>query len=494
MKSKNENRIKELDRLIREGQGVKVRQEILKLNLARVPREEKLEYASLARRADLADLAVRILNPIVHPPKDVPSTATQEEKAEYGAALIKIGVVPEALKLLGSLDADKTPSASLFQALGLIAQWDYAGSIPYLEKLISNPRVDSYQKVICKGNLGAALVHERRFKEAESLLLDLEKESNGKMPIIHGNVLKYLAELKVETEEFEDAKKLLVRAEKIVQQFGARDGFYIRKWQTVIDVLSSKGSAKALKSLEAIQKEALEKQYYETVRDCDFIKAKCTHDFKTLCHLYFGTPFLGYKKRILRDWKETVVLPDQYIWVLNGTSSKFPLKLLEGEGLKVGQLLHRLVFTLSSDFYRPFRITPLFSLLFPEEHFNPVTSPVKVHTVIKRLRKWFLKEGVPLQILEQDQHYSFSAKSNCALQIPRADKVKTDAKEFAFDVLQKHFPDSFSITEAVKVLKTSEDTVFRVLRKGMDQGVLERFGKARATRYRFQPNPNRKAA
>src|SRR4051812_11485291 len=89
-----------VDALISAGNAKKALLELSSLRRARVPREYALRVASLARRAALPGLAVRVLNPIVRPSRRSPVTATSEETAEYAACLIRIGVGEEASTLL----------------------------------------------------------------------------------------------------------------------------------------------------------------------------------------------------------------------------------------------------------------------------------------------------------------------------------------------------------------------------------------------------------
>ncbi len=53
---------------------------------------------------------------------------------------------------------------------------------------------------------------------------------------------------------------------------------------------------------------------------------------------------------------------------------------------------------LSRDFYKPQKITSLFSELFQNEYFDVNTSSDRVHQIIRRSRRWLSAEKLPFQI------------------------------------------------------------------------------------------------
>lgn len=84
--------IKNIDEHIKRGDFAGARVALEKFRRRRVPREFVVDVAALARRAFCPDLALRLLNPFVRPSRKSAATATEREKAEYSASLIRVGV------------------------------------------------------------------------------------------------------------------------------------------------------------------------------------------------------------------------------------------------------------------------------------------------------------------------------------------------------------------------------------------------------------------
>src|SRR5438552_1739330 len=105
------------------GQGTAARTDISKINYVRLPRNLRVKVASLAYRADLPELCVHILHPVLFPARGTPSSATEPEKAEYAMGLIYMGAVQEGMQILTGLNPEPNPKIYFNLALGYIAQW-----------------------------------------------------------------------------------------------------------------------------------------------------------------------------------------------------------------------------------------------------------------------------------------------------------------------------------------------------------------------------------
>src|SRR5262249_5493625 len=146
-----------------------------------------------------------------------PVRATEKERVEYAAALVRVGATMEAIELLRTCDAKQTPEVSLYLAYAHVTQWDYAASIPLLAKYLPHAP-DLYQAIVVKLNLAAALVHERHHDPAQHLLSELEAETRSeRLESLYGNTLERLAELAIDRRRTAEAERYLDRAEKAVQ-------------------------------------------------------------------------------------------------------------------------------------------------------------------------------------------------------------------------------------------------------------------------------------
>lgn len=485
--------LQRIDQLIREGNVKTAAQLLKKLRRDKIRRTDLVNAASLARRANLAPLAIRLLNPIVRPSRKAPAQATEKEKAEYAVALIKIGAVEEALGILKTLNGSQNPEVHLYTAFGFVAEWDYENSIPSLQDYLKASGLTDYQKLIARVNLAAALVHERRSEEASHLLDELliETESSGRH-LLHGNLLELSAQNSILSDQWERAREYLRRSEAILKNTGTVYAFFVRKWKAILEVKKTGGHREALSKLQDIREEAAQLSHWETMRDCDLFEAIARDDRDLFLRLYFGTPFEAYRKKIVVEMSEPEKMPTEYCYLLGqGERGRFVFDLETGENtrnrmrLKVGQVLHRLLATLCSDFYRPFSLTRLHSSVYAGEYFNPVTSPHRIHHALKCLRAWFKRSHLPFVIEEKAAHYRLVSREACTIRIPLSGLAR-DKGTFDLSRLRNAFPgETFSAHEAARALGISWRSTIRVLNKGLSDESLARVGAGSITRYRF---------
>src|SRR5688572_23070050 len=106
---KIDDTIADAERLIREGKAEAARKLLGDLSPRKIPRPLAVSVANLYRRMGLMHLALKLLAPFVRPSPRRPLVATDPEKLEYAASLIRLGVVNEAVRLLDSVDDTKFP-------------------------------------------------------------------------------------------------------------------------------------------------------------------------------------------------------------------------------------------------------------------------------------------------------------------------------------------------------------------------------------------------
>lgn len=110
-------------------------------------------------------------------------------------------------------------------------------------------------------------------------------------------------------------------------------------------------------------------------------------------------------------------------------------------------LLFRLLQALTKDFYRPLPLGSLFSTLYPDEKFNPETSPNRVYQVVKRLRRWFNSQNIPLEIEMQNDFFKLHALKPYTLRIS-FQSFKATQNDALLESLQRHFDKNrFTLTE-----------------------------------------------
>lgn len=484
--------LERLDGLVKRGEGITVVKELRELAGKGIHRSDALGVASLARRVNQTSLALRILNPIVRPfGRRKMGEASPEERAEYAASLIKIGAVEESLGILKALDS-KVPEALLFHSFALVSVWNYAATIPILRQYISLASLGDYRRLVGMVNLAAAYVHERDHQEAEPLLKVLLRETKQPgLKLLHSNSLQLLAQSAVWQADWQGAEKYLEKAEAVASQASDFDLFFIKKWKVILQVFQSKGESQALHNLRAFKQEACAKRHWETARDCDLIEAICTKNEPLIHHLYFGTPFARFRSRVLSSVGHPIRFPESYVWRLKGKGKvKVPIDLSSGTiggrpRFKVGQLLHRAMIILCSDFYRPFRIGSLGNLLYPGEFFNPISTPMKIHAVMKRVRETLSRANACLDVEENQGGYFMSASADVQIHLSQLDPLR-QKQEYQLRRLREKCPTGiFSLTDASESLRVSPSTALRILNDGVKLGKISRAGKGSLTHYQF---------
>jgi len=477
-----------LDRWIRDGHGAKAQPDLEKMAASKVPRAYAARVGQLAWRAGLAPLGLRVLNPIVRPREKAPVIASHEEQAEYAACLLKVGAWDEAASLLKSLSPVNTPQVWLYLAFAAVARWDYAESIPFLEKYLLDKRITPYQRMVGEVNLAAAFVHERVFLKATPLLRQLlYRSSVQRSQLVLGRVLELSAENFIEQKKYARAEPFLKRAQTVLADSKGIDLFFVRKFRAIIAFLEGDPS-----ELKAFRKESLERRHWETVRDLDRVEALHERDSKLLTHLYFGTPFAAFRESLLRqagEWKPA----EKYRWRLGGKDSATVVQVAEGKradaqvSLKPGQAVHRLLMILASDFYRPFRTATLCNQLYPGEHFHPEHSATKLRQVFLRLRDWIREEKLGLVIDEENGNYRLVASQPVVLELSRNEQLGTKERpSLVLEQIRERFPQGFGAKEAADALGLSARALQRILEKALSGELIQRVGKGKKTRYQFR--------
>jgi hypothetical protein len=474
-----------IDELIRRGRTGKARAELKRFCARTLPRASWLPAASLARRLELPELGLRLLHPAVRPlGKKVTDPATPEEVAEYAANLVRVGAPLEALELLDAPRVAKIPESYLYRAFARVSLWDYAGSLEPLETFLRFPGLDPYQRLVARVNHAAALVFERDYARADRMLGDLEKEMGEQnYHLLLGNVLKLRAQVAVGRREPDVSAHWLERAQAHMREAGQWDHLFLKKWRAVREVFVS--PKKAVAALAAVRDEAERAKHWETVRDCEGYLAVATGDETRLWQVYFGTPFASFRKKLLQDFGHEGKVPESF--ARGAKRGKIPADLTGraglGPDLVPGDARFRLLRTLASDGYRPFRSAALFQLVFPGEHYNPLTSPPRVRMLILRLRKALTKQKLGLDVESDEGGYRLVVRRPILVSLEPAAESRTGG--LADRAAAEFGAKPFSISQGAKKLGTSERSLLRALSEALTRGRLVREGKGRAVRYRF---------
>lgn len=489
-----QERVVEMDRLIRSGQAHLVRKELHGLKGRRLPRPALLDLAGLARRVGMFDFALRLLHSVVRSEKPIFPPASVAEIAMYAAVLVKIGARREALALLGGLDAQSAPEVLLFQSNAYFGEWRYDQAVPLLKRYIAHPVINDYQRRVGEVNLAAALIVVGRFQEAEQILSGLLEADTRDLLLLRGNSLELLTQIAVLREEFAQAEMYIRRSQELLGTGEDQYSLYMKKWRSV--AIYRQDGAQHPEELIAIRHEALRMKDWEVARDCDFQIAAGRRDMALFAHIVFGTPYEAFRRRTLAS-AGRIDLPGTLIWRPGPAvdpSAAPPARyfdLLEAQesqgrgSLKYGQALHKTLSSLTADFYRPRSIGEMFTDLYPGEVFNPISSPHRVFRLIQRLRGWFQDNQMPLFVSVVNGEYRLEASAPFGLKVP-LDRDLIPRDDFFLERLRSRWPYRvFSARQAEVELGLTSDQVRRLFASTEKSGELLRVGSGRGTRYRF---------
>lgn len=464
---------------------------IRSLQPSKIPGHLRHSFAALCRRTHQPQIALRSLAPIVRPSRDRTLGGTNQEQVQYAATLIEVGATDEGMQLLDQIKS-LPPDGLLYRAFGFVSKWEYGSSIPVLEKYVRLPEIGWYQRLVGNVNLAAALVVERK-KEALSFLNALYAETNQRnLDLLKGHVLQLKAQWLIAAQEFDQAKRTALLARQTLRTTGGLDTFFAEKWLVVVNLLQSGGSPESLNSLERFKQEAIARGEYDNARDCELYRAVASKDESLVVRLCVGSPCKGYRERIFREFGKRVNVPSSYLWNPSTVlKAKKEISLLQdgrvssGDNLILGHLIHRVLCILASDFYRPFRVASLYAALHPEAFYDPHSSANQIYELIKRVRKWLLKNRVPLGIKNFPDSYGLQVKDKHALWVS-SELAVPSAKERLLDKIRRHFPTTpFSLREASILIKANSWTVLRALREAAEKGEVNRVGRGPSTRYHF---------
>ena len=489
--------IRELEELVRAGRFREAEKKLAELAPRALARKDALPLANIARRTGQFRWALAALNPIVRPAA-AGVVPTEDEKIEYAELLRQLGAQNEALQILSDVDQDRYPEALILSAFCHFSKWDYEAAIPLLKKSLACGNLPEYRAWVARLNLAAALMQTNRVEEADRLLEEIEIAArNASMTLLFGNAMELQAQRAIALGDFARAKERLDLADDALKDVTSPHALFVRKWRAIAESAET-GAPSPL--LASVREEALTSRHWETAREYDFHSAKISGDFARLAFVYFGTPFDAYRLRIAREVPSGRRMPDRFTWtgfeIAESATAIVDVEAgaARGSSLAYGQATHRLLIALTRDFYRPLPTLALFGAVFPDEHFNPVSTPNRVHQCVRKLREWCAQLGANVGLDEFDGQYVLRPSPQAGLATPR-ETLPLDKQSLSNLKLWKIFEDRplASARDVADALETSLASAKRLLLAAVETGNLERVGNGPATRYRVASRKNEAA-
>ncbi len=448
------------------------------VNSDQIPKEWRLKFANLYRRARMDYQALKLLWPAMQ--LDAQEPASREEQAEYAASLIKVGATHEALNILA--DIQDLPSAKLFKAFGHMTRFEHAQAIPLLKTYIE--QADSaYSRRVGQINLAAAHVALGAWIDAEQILTEVIKaaEIEGHKQLwANGHELR--AQIYIHKNELDLALTNLEKAAHILTESG--EALKIRKWYAVIDALKTQ----TLEPLNHFRSQAEFAQEFEHLRDIDFFSNRIQFDQNSFDHLLMGTPFATYREHVTQIIGRKQRDNTRFVFG-NPQGAYMDVSTGEIHGMQIktspGNTVHRLIAVLLGDLYRPWSIGSIFAELFSEEKFDASTTPNRIHQLLWRLRRWFETNQIPVEVVENEGQYRLKVHGAFAFVLPEQ-KIRLDEQEICLRKIHSLFgPNTtFSSREVQAKLGISSSSFKRLASWALEHKRLQRMGASRATVYK----------
>lgn len=447
---------------------------------------------NLAWRCGLAPLGIRFLHPVIRTHgrlRDQPGSF--EERLEYAACLVKLGRIKEANDLMLPIDSALFPKILLYRAFAHISEWNYPDAIGLIKSYLVS-ETDEYFQSVGQVNLAESLIAMRQFLGAEALLRQCMNRSKIQCNhLVYAKVLELYAQLSIATGQWKRADTFLAEAQLTFGNSPLKDMLFIGKWRAISQLWQHPDAPDTGALLKEVRALANKVNHWETLRDLDRHEAIVKKDENLMIHLFFGTPFETFRKELLIDFGQPL-RTDCYDWTLGeGTSSlsfdliQVAIRTSSRRDSRLSRTIHRALVSLCSDFYRPWQLARLHAELYPNEYYHPVSSPIRVHAVIGRLRTWFKKQKFPVTIRSYQDTYRLECTDKAITIRTYAPRILADPASVLLAQIARRWPNGPFTSRGVSVeLKVSTVTAFRILIAGEKAGRILRFGKGKNTRYR----------
>jgi hypothetical protein len=486
-------KIAEWDGLIKAGRINQVRNELTALKGHRIPRSTVCDLCQIAKRTQMNLLILKWLKPFVREFDVFLPDSTATERALYASALMRIGAHFESKLILENSSEQQDPQIILARAHLEIFQWNYSRAIPFLRMYLRQLEPASYPFLVGQLNLAAAYVAEHRWLKAEPLVeLIMKVGFEQKHWLIYANALELYAQIAIHNQNYDLARERLQKAKPYLLDAGTNYEFFLKKWETVIELMTTPPDIFQVDRFDKIKSEAAQRSDWETLRELDLFLSLATKDRDLFLKVYFGTRQKSYHLRMKKIFKDQFLIPPTYIWSgnqgLESTTSFIDLKSgqTNREDLNLGNqpLLLKTLQILMKDSYSPLRVAQLMEHLYPGEFFDSVTSPQRIYRAVYRLRKWLKQYEFPLAIKMKNHLVSIEAIGPIAIKVYRQNKKPKELNLKLETFLDEWTHSHFSTKDVQKQMGLNERATQRILKKALEKKAITRIQNGRNIFYK----------
>ncbi len=483
-----ENKIGALEKLVIDGHHDDFRQLLDDIPLREVTRDRAPSLARLALRTHHSIYALKCLYRFIVPENTFEKPATDKEKMIYAYALLNLGALDEAFEILETVDAQAEPEVLFYKSLGYFKQWNYAKSIPVLKEFIGAKNITPYRRLVGEVNLAAAYICEFEWVSARPLI-DKIKESclAGDYILLLGNSYELEAQFYFFQGQYQEALCCLEKAAELLQNQSGIYLFLVEKWICLCRCFQAPTNEN-LEHLEVLRSQSIQSNFWDTNREFDLFESILKKDEALVRKIIMGTPSEHYRQRARQLFGKVIKPQGQFELLLGGDQSDLsfdPFKSNKnGEALSHKPHLLAMFEALTLDFYKPSYLGSLFKYIYPDEKFNPSTSPQRLMKLMTRLDRWFEENAWPLRVQFKKSEFALRADAPVRVVIQRGKKVSSsDAKWLELKEIFKGR--GFSVTQITQELKVSKSSAQRMIREALAQSRIISVGGGRSTTYRF---------
>ena len=462
-----------LDASIRQGRMNEVRDSIGKISLKELNRAARYRYAHLCRRTGLPLLGLQALRPFVRPSETSPQKATLKEKLEYAACLNWLGLLNEAANLLAEIPLQEEPFAGVIHAFVHFSQWNYEAALCKLESAMGSPQLRGYERAIAEANLLSALVHLRKYAQAEKLAFRLKKEFQAeRLDNLHLSIVKQELEMAIDQGDWLLASSLLQELRGKSAMGDPFSQLFLEKWEMLYYLYRGSKKKEWEPRLEKVKQKAVALGHGETLRDCDYHIAVVNKDLELAQKVYFGTPQAPYRQRFLRDasWLGEH-LPKIY-FIPRGkiltTKPKDVFDPIKERFWRADGVLDKVFVTLTADLYRNPTLLSIFDQAF-SGYFHKEHSPNLVHQAMHRLKAQIKQSKKDLSVKEEKSQYRLDG--TCAVPL-RENGLESDEGRKFERFFAKYRGNRFSAMELATDQGVTIRTAQRILQPMLLEGKL----------------------
>lgn len=478
------------DQEIRSGQSKSAnrRARQLLVHLRKLDTPSKIRLGNILRRSGDYKLCTRVLHAMVRVNVES-SEIIDQAKIEYAGALVQFGLTIEARELLEPLS--KYPQALLIMGLSYFQEWNHREAIVPLEKLLNtNLKLSEYELAVAKVNLYVAYSFAEPDKLHIENLLELKKQLiKTQAHLLLGVMAQLIGRYWMNNHDYSRAHEIFQEGLSFLSNTSTYEIYILRKWKLVCEsIISEKNisdQSRLLYEWEELKNASAQAGHFETVRDCDYFCGVYLDQSYKLNFCYHGTPYPRYRDRFQKCEKDIGIVfsASEAIKPFAGFSNVRLDEVVFPQSLKTLKNLKKLFLSLLSDFYRPQTLPRLFQAIYPNQYWNPFSSPVQLRQLIFRLRQHLVNIKCGLQIVEKKGKYQlqsvkeqiiFSWNSSWANE--KLKQVEELVNEFGYA--------PFSFDDFARMCGGSLRTQRRKMKQLMESQIIEKMSSTKAAKYK----------